>query len=301
MSNWDFNIRFSTGSTSWTDITSLVFYDSIEKSEQLVGSNDEASRDIFSFEMRHDSTMTNALFAAEQVIEFKVTEGSTTNHFRGIIDTGFSQDYGQVVGPIQVEAIDNGYKLESDIKTSFQFPSTKGGTQYMIFATSSTGTSIVHYLLSDAGYSSTDISSTGSIANAIQHVAETAGERTYKEYLDALLPEYGYTYRWDEGGVFQTVKLRSTSTGASHTFGSSNVAVSPPLTRTKTLFDIEGVEVEWSELRTRNNVYLFSDVGELDDATWNSTSDLLQGNTYYPAGGNARAIYQEYDPKTLKE
>jgi hypothetical protein len=272
-----------------------VFCDSIEKDEQLIGSGWTASKDKIRFFVKHESTTTNAIFSADQRIEFKCYETTTSNEFTGVIDTGFSQGYGQIAGPIQIEAVDNSYKLDKKIKTSFQYPSTVGGTPYFIFATSSTGTSILHALLSDAGYSSGEISSTGSILDTVQHVAETEGERTYKQYIDGLLMEYGYTYRFDNDGVFRTVNIRSTSTGVSHTFNNTNIAVDPPLQRSKNLQDHEAVEVKWSELRTLN-AFLFTDEGEVSDGSWDDDNDLLiSGN--YPAGSSSRTIYQKYDPK----
>lgn len=295
MSDWNFQIRFTTGSTSWIDLTPLVLDQPIEKSEQLYGSGGSAARDVISFSIKHETTMRDAIFNADQKIEFKCYETTSSNVFTGIIDSGFEQTYGNFIGPIAIEAADNGYLLDKKIANSFAYPTTVGGTAYNIFATSSTGTSILHALLADAGYTSTQISTEGSITNTVQQVAETEGERTYKEYIDGLLMEYGYTYRFDEDGKFKTVNLRSTSTGVSHTFSNSNIAVNPPLHTMKTQQEYEAVEIKWSAL-SEKSVYLFTDEGKIDDGAWDNDNDLFE-NQYYPAGSSADTIWQQYDPK----
>jgi len=293
VSDWTFKIEFSSATGTTYDISEHVLYDSIGKSEQLYGSGGIGAVDTFEFTIKH-STFTDTLFAADQKVYF-TCETTTGNEFTGIIDSGYSQSYGQIVGPISIEAVDNSYKLDKPIKNSFQYPTTWEGTQYMIFATSSTGESLIHYLLNDAGYAAADIGSTGSITDTLEHVAETEGERTYRDFIDSLLPEYGYTYKFDQDGKFQTVSLRAPST-ASYTFSDSNIAVNPGLTRKKTLQDHEAIEVEWTELAKRVQDYLYTDEGEIENGYWDDANDLLvSGN--YPKGSSSDTIWFSYDPK----
>lgn len=296
MSDWTFKIEFSSSTGTTHDITSLVQYDSISKSEQLFGSGGIGAVDTFGFTVNHSSSMTDLLFGADERIDFKCYATTTDYQFTGKIDMGFSQSYGQIVGPITIEAVDNSWKLDKPIKTSFQFPTTYEGTQYKVFATSSTAISLIHHLLSDAGYSTGDIGTTGSITTALEHVAETAEERTYRAYIDALLPEYGYTYRFDESGKFQAVSLRAPST-ASYTFNTANISVNPGLSREKVLQDYEAVEVSWTALSKRVTDVLFSAEGDMDSAgMWDNDNDLLVSN-YFPAGSSTDTIWINYNPQ----
>jgi hypothetical protein len=268
----------------------------MERSELLFGSDYKAAQDTFSCQLRKNSTEIDNLLAAYQKIEFKVTEGSTYI-FRGVVDNNFSQSIGNIVGPVGLEAVDNSYLLNKEIADSFAFPSTVGGSSWCIFATSTTK-SIIHALLSTVGYDSTQISTTRTAPKKIQQVAETEGDGTYRGFINQLLKEHGYVYRFTEQGKFTVVNLRTTSTGTIKTFGSSNVATAVPVQREKTLFEHEAVRVNWNKLKKFSPSLLYEDKADMDK--YGNWSGNIMTSGYWPEDGQNDEVYQEYDVEWMK-
>jgi hypothetical protein len=297
VANWDVFIRYSSGSTSWTDLTDHIIYNSLNKDEMLFNSDYTAAKDMFTCKLRKNSTEIDNLLAAEKRIEFKVSEGST-GIFRGILDQSFSQSIGNIVGPVRLEAVDNSYLLDKKIAKSFSYPTTVGGSSWCIFATSTTK-SIVHSILSTAGYATTQISTTRTIPKKLQHVAETEDDRTYKSFFNQLLKEHGYVYRFNENGKFTVVNLRTTSTAPAKVFGSSNVAINPSVTRQKTIMEDEAVRIEWNKLKEFSPSMLYEKVDEIDEyGHWQGNIQVASGK-FWPEDGSTEEVYQKYDIEHL--
>lgn len=297
MANWDIKVRYSSGTTDWFDVTDYIKYNSMQKSELLFGSNYKAAQDTFSCELIESSTEIDKLLSAQQKIEFKVTEDST-HIFRGVLDNNFSQSIGNINGPVALEAVDNSYLLNKEIAKSFAYPSTVGGSSWCIFATSTTR-SIVHALLSTAGYATTQISTTRTVPKKIQQVAETEGDGTYRGFINQLLKEHGYVYHFTAQGKFSVANLRTTSTGTVKVFGSSNVAITPPVSREKMLHEHEAVRINWNKLKKYSPSLLYEDKANMDKyGNW--SGNILGSSGYWPEESRQEETYQEYDVEWMK-
>jgi len=288
------------GDGSPTDVTHLVRDHSKRISRRLMNDDRRSVIDFFAFSLKYNATVFSKLLAATDKIVTTVTDGATPV-FKGYVAPTLEARAHERVDPIELEALDNSWKLDRPIQASFAYPSTVGGTALKICDPADTGNSIVHLRLQDAGYTiATDVAaSCPTISQTIEHIAGTEGERNNREILDMLLSEYGYAlffdaegkfdiYRWDKDTVTPTSTI--TSFGTEHGFRI-----------TKRDNEYDGFETEWSDLEILEDALLYRDNLPVDTSGGSVVfpGKAIAAGDYYPADGDVIDIYQVFRTEWL--
>lgn len=280
-----------------TDYSAYVIDESVLIRQRLMNDNCKSTVDTCSFQLKYNQTLQAALFTATDWIVCELETDAAVDLFTGVIAPTFGLRKRVNVMPISVEAIDNSYLLNEPINTSFNFPSAIGGTAYKIFDADNGTDNIISELLEDAGYTVPTIVASGQsdITTTIEYVQGTAGDETYREYLDDLLSEYGWVFHFDSSGkfcVYQWDKDTVTSTAT----------IDEDMEIRKGDVEYTGIEVEFAKTATDTAMLLYRDnlpVGQNSDGQWAFTGEAIANNDYYPPDGDVDDIWQNYSTKWL--
>jgi len=283
------------GDGDWTVLTSYVQHDSMELDELLMNESYRAAKDVYRFVIQdYTSAIHNKFYSANDVILFRALDGAT-EVFTGKIDPNFRQQISYLMRPLVLEAEDNSYLLDEPVQASFTYPALVAGAAYKIFDSGDTANSIIHLLLTAAGYNiATQIAegdeAPADITTTIQHVAATAEEITHWEFIDDILHFHGFVFRWTADGKYTHVNWAPAVVVAAHTFLADLTAVKP-LSITKKENDFDGVEVEWSLLDSISGARLYQDQSVPTDADGNFTGLGIAAGTFYPMNADVQDIF----------
>jgi hypothetical protein len=234
------------------------------------------------------------LTAAEKAAHFNGLSGPV---FRGVIAPTFGLRKKTNVLPIQIEAQDMSYLLDRPINTSFNYPATIGGTAYQIFNADDSSNNVVWELLEDAGYTpASDIASVSDdITTTVEYFQGTDGDETYREYIDDLLNEHGWVFRFTEFGEFTVYQWDKDSL-------SSTATIDEDMEIAKRNHAYDGFEVEFAHTAVDTDALLYRDdlpVGQDSDGNYVFTGQAIASYDVYPPDGDIDTIYQNYVLKWL--
>jgi hypothetical protein len=294
---------FFPGAGDWTDVTHLVRHGSKAISRRLMNDDRKSVVDSFRLQLKHDNDLVNGFFVYEgRIILAQVSREDDTPEFTGYVAPTYRQTAGEVVEALDLELLDNSYLLDEKIATSFQYPSAIGGTPLKVFDKADAAHSIVHLLLDMAGYPVPDIvsASAPNVTDTVLHVAATAEDETYRDFLDDLLFEHGYVMDWDAAGKFTVYRWDPDSFTPTLTIA-ENFGTAEGLTRTRRDINYDGVRLEWADptvidgaLLYRADLPLSTTAGEVQ-----FTGVDIGAGDYYPPDGDIQELFQDFVTKWL--
>lgn len=292
------------GDGSYTDVTQYVRDKTVLFQSQLMNTERKSVIDQLSFSVKHDTALTAKFDAASSKIYAYAQDEESNYIITGYIAPTFSQNIRVVAEDIALEILDNSYLLDETIPEDIYLPADMDDPAWPILSTSSPLTSIVGYILDSAGYNTATIFDAGcpNIATTVEQISEQKGDRTYREFLDQLLFEYGYVldftgtgqftvYQWNKASVSASVTLSDTATDRDNAFGTAS-----GLQRTKIDSEYDGVKLEYSETDIIENVLLYRENLPISTTPGSSgfTGQAIAASDYFPSDGDIDDIYQEY-------
>ncbi len=108
-----------------------------------------------------------------------------------VLDTDFT--FPNDTPPIELEAIDFTYKLDEKLSASINFPAEVGGVAFWIYKKDNSSMSILYRLLELAGLKDYIDPGVPDISFSILHLSATKGSVSYRELIDSLLADYGFS------------------------------------------------------------------------------------------------------------
>ena len=280
--SWAVTLDFQDGNGA-RDITSLVLLKSLEKKTQLHNGLKPVI-DTCSFRIGYDSVIINLLLTADKDV-FVSIQKNTDDYFTGIVRLNFSGNirYSKVE-PFKIECVDMGeYYLKKKISTIASL------ANYKVSDTANTSSSIVHYLLGEAGMNAGNILP-DDIDVAIDYFVITDSD-TYWTKIEKLLFEMGYVFYFDASGNFKTKDLFPVNTTPAANLDSS-LNMLGTLVIQKKPEQFEGISVRWWEHETIQNTIAFNDTTGGDET--NPCNITIAPGGYYPAGASDHPVYSNY-------
>lgn len=279
------------------DATHLLVEGSLAFNLQLFGPEKKSTIDTVSFQLKHDDTLTARIRAASARIGISITDAQTGDAlFTGVIEPNAEQSTAQVVGPVSLQAVDMSYLLDKPIAQSFHFPPSIGDSGYKIFDPSDQAKSIVHLVASLAGYTAQDFVTSGTVLDVVPYCAATAGDETYREFLDTLLFEYRqvlhsdalgrlYLARWTREDSLTDLEI---GTGTPHALSTIE-----PLLWSKKANYKDGAKVEWSETQVVESALVYRDsLPVTADGVFEGQA--IAAGDYYPSDSDIEETYQDF-------
>ncbi len=280
--SWTVIFDFQDGSGA-RDITNLVLLKSLSRKKQL-HNNLKPVTDTCSFSITYDSTIINLLLTATKDVLVNIKK-NTADYFSGIVRLNFTGNVKTAaVQPFKIECVDYGeYYLKKKIKTVAAL------SNYKVSDTTNTATSIIHYLLADAGMVSGNILP-DDILTTIDYFVISDSDTCWSK-LEALLFEMGYVFYFDASGNFKTHDLFPATTTTSNILDSSTNMLGS-LGIKKKPEQYEGVSIKWWTHETLTNAIIFNDTTGGNDS--NSCNIDVAAGDYYPNGAGDHPIYSTY-------
>ena len=278
--SWYIGLDFQDGS-GYREITDNVLLKSLKRTQTLHNKLAPTS-DMLSFTMADNATIRQLLLTATDDVLIKVTKDSS-DYFYGRVRTNHKITTTNYVNGIAVECEDNSYRLQKKITSLISW------VGYSVSDTSTTSNSIIHQLLTSAGYSSGDIN-VSDILKTIDYYVIEENTTTYWDALKQILYEFGYFFYHNEGGQFCIYDFAPSSVANSNNFNNSNMY--SKLEISKVFEQYEAVYVDWQSHETLSSTIVFSDTTG-GDSQYKCNINLSAGD-YYPTGSDTKTVYCEY-------
>lgn len=280
---WVVTLDFQDGYGA-RDITAYVLKNTFRRSLVWANELSPASSQL-TFSIHNNTTIANLFLstATKDILVTVTKDGS--GYFSGIVQNQFEVGLGTRLRPVSVKCVDRGELLRRKIKSTFAW------ADYEVCTPSATATSIVHALLTLAGFTSGEWNITEVINKTIDYfvIVETEG-RTYWDVLEKLLFEFGYTFYFDATGDFRLGELYPATATSTQTFDETNIVGVLSLGKQARRF--EGVEVEWCAHKTLTGALVFSDTTGGDETT--KCYIPVAASDHHPDGVEDYDVYCEY-------
>lgn len=294
-------LQFPVDGGSWTDVTHLVRAGSEEHYSAAMNSQRRSVVDSYSFALRHDKAVTDKFHSSTGKIFCTVDEYGGSRIFTGWIAPTATQHIGEVVEGLTLEALDMTYPLDEPLAESFQYPATVSGTAYKVLDTADSANSIVLQLLEMAGYAiATDVSpSCPDILDTIQSVSGEKGEEIYRDLLDDLLYEVGYTLGADAYGRFTVVAWDRDTVTPVKTLSSFGVRQRLRVRRVNQ--EEDGFECEWSQLDVMPGARLYNESLPISTTAGEAgpSGKAIADGDYFPPDSDIKDIFQRFRTEWL--
>ncbi len=275
MADYQILIDFQDGN-GLVDYTSFISGESFIR-EQVVGydGNHEISTLTMTFKPIYSgSNIFYYLVNATQLIKIKVYK-DTLPFFTGVIRPNGDYEIYEDLRPISVEVLDNTYLVDKKVPIQKLFP------QGEISAVDR-----IKSLLTDIGISSSnyDVSSVSTDAK-IGFLLVDEGEN-YKDILDNICFECGYSYYFDESGKFILKNVAPDNPYPSITIGNDKLL--QPFTLSKTEQEYDGVKVIAPRISFHPNQLVFRGIKD------GGSKIPVSYGLYYPENANNVDVFQKY-------
>lgn len=280
-----FQVNFQDGS-GYRNITSLVKLESVKKTE-ILWSRLSPTINTLEFELMRDSAFLNLLLTEEAEPIVNVTENGSA-FFQGYIRPNYDITVNSNnIGDTKIECVDNGFRLQKKIDTSFQLNS------YKVCDTSTPESSIIHYLLDLAGYDSGEIN-VSDIDKTIDYFPIIRGQSSYFQILKDLLFEFGYIFYHDESGDFRIYNFLPDDTSTTNVLGNTEVVknIEGEFQIRKSLEDYEGVDISWFNHESISNAIVFSDTSGGNENL--KCNIAIPTGEFYPYADGSIEAFAEY-------
>jgi hypothetical protein len=288
------------GDASFTDVSHLVVDGSMSEFRRMMNDKRRSVVDTYSFRLKHDQDITDAFANATDKIWCTVDDGAT-REFTGWIAPTDSFTIDQRVGPRSVEALDMSYLLDEPISASVQYPALVTDPGFKILDKADAPNSIVHQLLTLAGYDPAVYIDSGcpNITTSVDSVTAEEGAETYRDILDDLLSEYGYVLYWTAGGKFSVHQWDHDTVTVSETISSFGTARGLQISKVET--ENDGAEVTWAELDVMQDALLYRDNLPISSTAGSVefTGEPIGAGDYYPPDSDIEDQYQRFRTRWL--
>ncbi|MHA1661866.1 MAG: hypothetical protein ACTSWQ_00970 [Candidatus Thorarchaeota archaeon] len=265
----------------WQTITSSTKLSNFKRKRQIHNKLKPTSNTC-SFTLINDVANVNKLLGNTGVTDVYITKDGSP-YFRGRVRNNFKITLETRLTGAKIECVDYGLDLKRKITSTFRL------ANYKVSDTVSTSTSLVHYLLTEAGFSAGAIQP-DDINKTISSFVNISGDTTYWKALEELLGEFGFVFYFDESGNFKTFELFPSSIIPTYTFDNDNMIGTLKVDRKET--EKEGVNVKWWPLVTEDDVIVFSDTTN-GSATWKCDITVAPDD-FYPATAGDDDTYATY-------
>ena len=194
MATWVVNLDFQDGGGN-RDISAKVIHKSFRRS-RYIWKNLKPAQSACTFKMHRDATIINLLLSTTKDVLVSITKDAS-DYFYGIVKNTFTFDIRTKIGPTKLDCVDRGERLKKVIDSTFAW------TGYKVCDPASTGSSILHQLLTTAGFSSGEWSLSTTINKTIAYFVNIAPEKKkYHDVIRELLFEFGYVFHFGADGKF---------------------------------------------------------------------------------------------------
>ena len=286
------------GDSAYTDITSIVDSRQTSMTITLTTEDLKSAIDSLSFTLGMKSaqqTVVEKLLDAQQnhervFVRYSADSVKFTGYIRPTIKQSFSRG---IPMNVSLEAEDMSYLLDAPMTDAFEYPSHIDNAPFYIFNPSDKENSIVHQRLYAAGYNDSQINNwMDPILDTIEYTScDADSERTFRDYLDTLLYEYGYVQFFDNLGAWSYFKL-SIDVITAHYSRTNQWLSRNGLQLSGTDNEYDGFKLTWSKLAVLRNVKLYSENLPIDDAKF--TGKAIEANAYFPEDSDIQDVWQEY-------
>ncbi|MEL7556610.1 MAG: hypothetical protein AAGU26_10545 [bacterium] len=280
------------GESVWTDVSSLVRYNSWSIDEAAFSTEKRSAIDKFSCSLKYNSTVLGKLRAADARIWIRVKNALDNSAlFFGVIEPSVSNETSDHVGDISLDAVDNSWRLDEKVSTTRQLPALVTDPGFKLWDAVDPEHSIAHVMLADAGYTAAEIGSSISVAYTIQSFNAIKDESTYRDLLDVLFMEFGYVIHPDASGVLNLVLWRPTAPAIE--LGPNDLSTVIPFKFENRADYRDCAKVTWSELEILHNVLVYRENLPVDsDGTF--TGEAIAAGDYFPKDSDIEDVFQGY-------
>jgi len=235
MSNYQIEVFIND---EWTEIT--VTPEDFIKTEVLYNKLKPADTTI-SFSIPPDLDLLNDLRVASDDVPIRIYK-DTNPYFKGYILKTFKVIKTQKLEKVKLECVSPSYLLKRKVG-------------YDLAYSNITVTQLLTNILTTAGVTSFTLPTINYIIPGFNVIANQGG--TYHEYLESILYEYGYVFRFDESGSFVCDPLVPASLTPIATFNGLNCRnkIEQEIKRE----DKEKVIVQWQSVKTLTDAIVFHD------------------------------------------
>ncbi len=271
----------------WQDISHLLKPDSYIKDVLLCNQEYKSAIDTLSLTLNYDRLIAAFFLDIEhgEKIYIKTYRDDGEIDFTGYVTTAISLSKTDVVAPLQIKARDNTYRLDEQISTDIQYPSSldsQGATVKTIFTS----------LCKLAGYTSEELYPQIHAPEVVRMISEDKEEYTYRELLDELLKQYGYVLYANPAGRLNLHKWLLDIEEPSKVL-SDKFLISQNFSISKADEEYGAVEIEWTEPALLDTKRLYRDARAATSSGEAPGTKLLPGH-YYPEDADIEEVYQEY-------
>jgi hypothetical protein len=285
------------GESGWTDVSGLIRYPSWNIDEAAFSSEKRSTVDKFSCNLKYDATILGKLRAADARIWINVKNAIDASAlFFGVIEPSVANETSDHISEISLEAVDNSWRLDEKVSITRQLPALVASPGYKLWDPADQTHSIAHVMLTDAGYSTAEISAAISNTTVIQSFSAIKDESTYRELLDVLFMEYGYVIHPDASGVLTLLPWKPTA--AAIELGPEDLSTVVPFKFENRADYRDSAKVTWAELEILDGVLVYR--ADLPvDSEGNFTGEAIAAADFYPKDSDIEDIYQTYVQKWL--
>ncbi len=274
-------INFNTGS-GWEEITDQIETNSLKKTEQLFNDTLKPVINTCKFSIQKDLSTTIKIVNNNDT-DVKILDdysyawftGKIRNNFKTVIDNG--------PNVIQIECVD--YLNQFETK---KFDSTGLYEDYSICNTSNISNSLLHQLLFEAGYESSDLDLQDILITIPFFYYEA--DDNIKTSTDLLLWEYGYVLNGEADGKIKNYSVFYENLVTSNTLNNTNIIKEIQIQ--KQLPKYESVKLIYYPIEESTNVTVFSETSNGNDA--NTCNIELEPGEYYAAEDDDTTVYIDY-------
>ena len=257
------------------------------RKQEVVHKNYKSTQDSIDVKLKKDSGLLSRFLSSYKKGTVRILKDGST-YYEGLLENNASFETHEDVRFINMKVVDYSYYLDEKLSESFIW------TSHSIFDSSNQSNSIVHKLLTLAGFNVNVIDSgLADITTTVNYFSGEKDNDTYFDLLDNLLFEFGYTFRWENGSTFTIENLAKSALTPTHTFSNTDpedINIIAPLKISKKTEDDEGVEVTWWEVDTKSDVLLYRGIKDPEDEV------SIPYGTYYPVTGNVEDVFQKFKP-----
>lgn len=276
----------------WVDITNYVDLKSISR-KMSIYNNLKPTANTLKFDLLPNTTIFNQIMTTQGEILFSAEKNSAA-YFTGYLRRNFGYSVRTRLQSMTIEVIDNIQRLMRKCMSDLNY------VGYDVIDTSTTTESIVHKVLTEAGFAAGEINVT-SIAKTIDYFTVEKGKQSFSDILTNLLFEYGYSWYCDASGDFRvynwaeetisTTKKFGSTTDTKNMIGEMRANVKP--------IEIEGVDVAyWPHYQITDNIPVFNEQeGSDQDVCKRKGYNCLyrmEDEEYYPPNAGTQDVYVPY-------
>ncbi len=301
-----YNLKYELlfhGDAEYTDISNLVDSTKTSVTRYLTGENLNSAIDSCLCSLQNRSLVNGMtqqdiveklLLAQETQDKVFFRLSDTANIFTGYVRPTLSQTYNRDIPSIvKLDIEDMSYLLDNAMSELFEYPSHIDNDGFYIFNPDDKEHSIVHQRLYAAGYADDQIdNSLSGIFNQIAHTSgKTDATRTYRDYIDTLLKEYGYVQYFNESGLWAYKKLEFDSLSVDYVRTDEWLSDNG-LSVNGNDNEIDGYKLKWSVLDLLRDVRLYT--ANTSTADGEFTGMKIGVDDYYPKDSDIEDVWQEF-------